>query len=131
MGYVTEIETVNISDVYNTEWSVHSELRLENSLTEFGVVAVDHYIWIIGGLVTDGANYNQYTSDTVRIIDTISGDITTDLLPVEVGIAGLSAVVVDGTIYGFGGAVYNEDEHIYGAITDMWMKYEKLCHLRL
>ena len=129
MGYVAEIETVNITDVYNTEWAVHSELRLENNLITFGLVAVDHYILIIGGLVIHG-DYMQYSSNIVYIIDTVSDSLTTELLPnFEVGIAGLSAVVVDNIVYGFGGFIYNADEHIYGIITDLLMKIEQLRHL--
>ena len=134
MGYVADIETVNITDVYNAGWSVHSELRLENNLIEFGLVAVDHYIWIIGGFVINGTTdqvnggYNQYSSDMVYIIDTISGSASTGVLPIEEGIAGLCAVEVDSIVYGFGGYIHNEDEHLL-ILTDLLMKIEQLRRL--
>ena len=119
MGTVSEIETVDINttDIYNAQWSVHSNLSITDNLTAFGVVSThgisqsdcdwgyegtlcnDRSIYIVGGWIGD---YDSgHSADTVYIIDTEWGNMTYDELPF--GISALSMVRIGGTIYGFGG----------------------------
>ena len=117
MGYIAAIETIDTTDLYHANWSVNDDLRIDNR-TEFGMVAVDDLIYIVGG------QFPCYcTTNMVYIIDTISNNITTSFLPSDQGIAGLSMVAVDGTIYGFGG--YYIAEYARG-ITNEWMLYGEL-----
>ena len=113
MGTVPQIETINLTDAYNAEWSVHGNLSLVDNLRDFGVVTSQsascpsmcasycncHSIYIIGGWI--GEQDSGHNSDTVYIIDTISGYMTYDTLPF--GLSALSTIMLKGTIYGFGG----------------------------
>ena len=118
MGTVPQIETIDITDIDNSEWSVQSNLSIDANLTAFGVVSThgisqatcqwygfegvrcdNHSVYIIGGWV---GNYDSgYNSDTVYIIDTEYRNMSTNALPYSV--SALSAVMVKGGIYGFGG----------------------------
>ena len=127
MGYVAEIETINITDVYNANWSIRNDVQIDNR-TRFGLVEVQDLIYIVGGQLRD--DYKEYTSSTVYIIDTLSGNMTTELLPYDHGIAGICMVVVDDIIYGFGGF---DLDHYYGGIysfeiTDEWLTYHQLSN---
>ena len=114
MGYVAEIETIDITDVYNAQWSVHNDLSFDDNRTQFGLVAMSDIIYVVGGFIGD---YDSgYSVNTVYIIDTVSSSITTDVLPFGEGVFGLSMIVVDGTVYGFGGL--ND--------TVFWLTYNEL-----
>ena len=114
MGTVAQIEIIDITDLDNVEWSVHSELSIPGNLTDFGLVSThDHSIFLIGGSIgVIGDHDSSYNSDIVYIIDTKYGNLTTETLPYAV--SGLSAMRVDGTIYGFGG---RNDEKLDSWIT--------------
>ena len=131
MGTVPQIETINITDIPNAEWSVHSNLSLPENLTDFGVVSThdisqsycdwfgvnhcnDHSIFIIGGWT--GTTETGYDSDVVYIVDTKHANLTTEILPY--GVSALSVVSTGSTIHGFGGR--------NGGIVDSWISYELL-----
>ena len=132
MGTVSEIETINVTDIYNAEWSVHNNLSIAANLSAFGVVSTNdisllrcgwyginncnnHSIFIIGGWIGD--RHSGQNSDVVYIIDTEWGNMTYDTLPF--GVSAISTILFDGSIYVFGG--WNA--------TDNWWDGQPLDHL--
>lgn len=80
-------------------WSDPTAITLTCDLGNFGITAVDKVIYIIGGWCYDLGN----ASNTVQTIDTLTGAISTEILPSAVTY--ISAVTVGNTIYGFGGYI--------------------------
>lgn len=98
IGSVEEVEAINITNISSQSWS--DMFSLPTRLSSFGLTVLDDIIYIIGG-VDENSNYEEV--DTMYLIDTAAGnyDLYEDSLPME--LQGMAVIVVDRTIYGFGG----------------------------
>ena len=130
MGYVPEIEGIDIANSDSSEWerlssdTLPSELQ---TLQSFGIVAEDEYIYILGGSAC-GPTIFMCPSDTLYIIDTNMRAVSNSTLPYDV--AGMSVVIADGILYGFGGYgchLYDDGGICMGYnYLDSWISYELL-----
>ena len=96
-GYDGEIEAINTTNINDSDWSLMTSFPpRDNSifyLQNFGVVAVDNLIYVIGGC--------WCSEDTMYIIDT--NHYTVQNISMGFSVNAMPAVVVDNIIYGFGG----------------------------
>ena len=114
MGYVQPMESIDIEGIDDSVWETRGSLPVTN-LISFGVVAVDDYIFVIGGL-RDGIENAMY------IIDTRNGEVTFEQMPFSV--SGMPVVVVNKTIYGFGGVDSS------GQAMSTWAQYDLLSRVK-
>ena len=117
MGSETEIEAIDTTNIDDSSWDSKGEL--DRNIASFGIVAVNDLIYVIGGC-TDCDNSDV---DTMYIIDTINGNVTT----ISMGflVQAMPVVAVDGIIYGFGGYLISEEQAV-GQETDKWALYDLL-----
>lgn len=122
MGTVPRIETFDVTNIENGEWTVQTEFQLDDRLIDIGVVAVSHYIYVVGGWIGDYDSGGGHNSADVYRIDTKSKSISTETLPYAV--SALAMIAVDDTIYGFGGlkAAGTWDS---GTMRNSWITYEQ------
>ena len=114
---VTAIENMNIMDIDSASWDTIG--NIPEFRYEFGqLIAFQEVIYVVGGYHGDEYLDTVYAID---IMNTTMVNVTLlpDTLPYSVGRMG--TVIVDNTIYGFGG--YDSD-NIYGL--DTWISYEML-----
>lgn len=124
MGTVQQIETIDINNVHDANWSVHNDLMIEEDLIDFGVVAVDHLIYIVGGWIGDYGSGES--SRVIHVIDTISGCMNNETLSIPM--SGLTMVTADGNIYGFGGYSGSGAWKLEDAINS-WVQLEQFSDL--
>ena len=110
MGYVQPIECIDIEEIDDSEWQIKGSLPVTN-LISFGIVAVNDYIFIIGGS-------RDRVQNTTYIIDTRDGKVAFEQMPFSV--SGMPVVAVNNTIYGFGGVDSS------GQAMSTWAQYDLL-----
>ena len=110
MGWVSEIEMIDITNIGNAKWNVLNSV-LPANLTQFGVTEVNGLIFIIGGKI-----WEQNEVQTVYTINMETGKVKVhyDLLPYPVKC--MAVIAVNEKIYGFGGS--NGTTNI-----DTWISY--------
>ena len=107
-GPVSSIEYINTKNIGSNDW-VMLDQKLPTALSYFHLVAVNGIMYTIGGRDVSG-----YV-DKIYSIDAATGVVTTHFDSLPTALYGTAAVVVDNTIYAFGG--YN------GGKMDSWMTY--------
>lgn len=94
---VTQIEYIDIVDIENASWAVMDN-ELPQGVAECGIVVLNGFIFVVGGW--NGDSYNDF----MYIIDTATGTVSMDTnRTFPHGAYGISAIVVNDTLYGFGG----------------------------
>ena len=115
-------ESMNIINITETTWNNIGNLSCE--LYNFGVIAVDDLIFIIGGYcsITHSSILlsSQFVTDTVFTIDTDTDTISVYADNLPYGVRGMSVIMVDYMIYGFGGLAGEAGYQLY-SWTDKWM----------
>ena len=109
--YRREMEAIDTSDIDSSSWELKGVLSSNKGINDFGIVAVDNLIYVIGG-------YNA--ENLMHIIDTPNGDVTTISMGFHVDAR--PVVAVDGIMYGFGGRFTKNLSYDY-EVTDSWALY--------
>lgn len=97
MGYVAEVEMIEIVDIESKSWYTLNDSVIPNGLQYFGIAEVGGIIFIVGGMRSMTYIDDIYTIDTVSKTTSVSADT----LPYSLGYMAL--VYAKGIIYGFGG----------------------------
>ena len=124
---VTAVESINVMDIESASWGTIG--NLPDYRSRFGqVVEFDKVIYVIGGAHSYDSGSNRDTVSirmtkpySVLMIDTKSGDISLHSDPLPYSVTGMATVIVDNTIYGFGG--YNGSSH---RSMNTWISYKML-----
>eukprot|EP01084_Bolivina_argentea_P314575 544876_1 len=118
---LSSIERIYISNIEDNSWNIIGDL----TWAARGQRAVEYQqiIFIIGGDTYSGTSRTHYYLDLVSIIDTSNDEISTLSDNLVYGTYCTSAIVVDHTIYAFGG---RRGPDSVDAWIDTWMYYEIL-----
>ena len=113
MGCSPEIEAIETANIDDSSWELKG--ALDRDISSFGIVAVDHLIYVVGGY-----NYtDNYHEDVMYMINTLNGHVTT--LSLGFPVRSMPVVAVDGIMYGFGGWSPVENQ-----VMDSWAVYNLL-----
>lgn len=114
------VETRNITNYAQNSWQERETLSLYCQLASFGITAVDKLIFIVGGSCTE--MYTNTRSDLVVYIDSENmNSIRYYPYRLPYAVSGMSIMLIDDTIYGFGGLdAYN------ATILNSWMMLDVL-----
>ena len=124
LGTVPEIEIMDTMDIYNSTWSIHSDLSLDVNISHFGITIFQTFMYIVGGWISD---YDSgHDSNIVYIIDTESNLMTYATL--SSAVSAVSLVSVQDNLYAFGGRLSRSDWWS-GSIWNSWLSYEALSAL--
>ena len=110
-----EMEAINISNIDESSWELKG--HLDREIAEFGVVAIDHLIYVVGGCMECESSSRQQALDIMYMIDTLNGDVTA--MSMGFPIYGMPVVAVDGIMYGFWGRDDSGQEKDSWALCDL------------
>jgi len=116
IGTVKAIETISVSENIGDSWD--DSLSLEVTLWGHRVVALGSVIYVIGGA---SSARDDAISDAVYTIDAETGSVLQLDETLPYAVKHMAVVVVNGTIYGFGGYTADSTSGV-----DTWMVYEEL-----
>ena len=128
IGWSMAMEAIYVPELSNSSsdstWDIMGYMPIE-FLSLHCIAVFEDMIFVVGGCHGDVSSL-VCPSDTVWIVDTNdrNGDIETLKLPYAV--AEMSVVVIDRTIYGFGGFGESQNDSQSLPPLDSWWKYEML-----
>ena len=111
IGFVLAVEAINITGLESQSWN--EMMTLPQRLVQFGMVAVDDTIYIVGGY-----NISSFAMNSVIAIDTAAASYAMYDGVLPYAVYGMPVVLIDDTIYGFGGTD--------GMSSDSWMTVDML-----